>query len=57
MIRQVVITQELRIKSALDANGITIPFPIRTVDFGIEGGVGLGEVLGSLSGSRASRAA
>lgn len=47
----------MRIKSALDANGIAIPFPIRTVDFGIEGGVGLGEILDSLSDSRRSRAA
>lgn len=34
------------IKSAFDANDITIPFPIRTLDFGIVGGEGLSEHLG-----------
>lgn len=34
-----------KIKSAFDANKITIPFPIRTLDFGIEGGEKLNEVL------------
>lgn len=34
-----------RVKAAFDAADITIPFPIRTLDFGIEGGVPLGEVL------------
>ncbi len=34
-----------RIKTAFDANGISIPFPIRTVDFGIRGGVTLTEAL------------
>jgi small conductance mechanosensitive channel len=35
-----------RIKRALDEAGLTIPFPIRTVDFGADGvgGVGLGAV-------------
>lgn len=33
------------IKQAFDENGITIPFPIRTLDFGIEGGVSLDEML------------
>ena len=33
------------IKSAYDANDITIPFPIRTLDFGIKGGKTLTEVL------------
>ena len=33
------------IKSAFDANGITIPFPIRTIDFGIKGGKPLSEML------------
>lgn len=33
------------IKKAFDANDITIPFPIRTLDFGIEGGEKLNEVL------------
>lgn len=31
-------TAIMRIKAAYDANGITIPFPIRTLDFGIKGG-------------------
>jgi small-conductance mechanosensitive channel len=34
----------MRIKKAYDENGITIPFPIRTLDFGIKGGQTLGEV-------------
>lgn len=33
-----------KIKSAYDENGITIPFPIRTVDFGIKGGKTLSEM-------------
>lgn len=33
-----------RIKKAFDANGITIPFPIRTLDFGIKGGQKLSEM-------------
>ena len=32
------------IKSAFDQNGITIPFPIRTIDFGIKGGKTLSEM-------------
>lgn len=35
------------IKQAFDENDITIPFPIRTLDFGIRGGVPLSEELGS----------
>ncbi|MEM9556259.1 MAG: mechanosensitive ion channel domain-containing protein [Acidobacteriota bacterium] len=35
-----------RIKSLFDAEGITIPFPIRTLDFGIIGGEGLDVALG-----------
>ncbi|GAB2971772.1 mechanosensitive ion channel family protein [Mucilaginibacter puniceus] len=31
----------MRIKKAYDENDITIPFPIRTLDFGIKGGVSL----------------
>lgn len=31
----------MRIKEAFDAEGITIPFPIRTLDFGIKGGAPL----------------
>lgn len=34
-----------KIKRAFDQNDITIPFPIRTLDFGIEGGQKLNEVL------------
>ena len=35
----------IAIKSAFDENGIDIPFPIRTVDFGIKGGESLKEAL------------
>ncbi|QGY42308.1 mechanosensitive ion channel [Maribellus comscasis] len=34
-----------RIKSAYDKNDITIPFPIRTLDFGIKGGKTLSDVF------------
>ena len=34
-----------RIKAAFDEHGITIPFPIRTLDFGIEGGLALGKAI------------
>lgn len=34
----------IRIKKAYDANDIMIPFPIRTLDFGIKGGVSLSEM-------------
>lgn len=34
-----------RVRKAFAANDITIPFPIRTLDFGIEGGLPLSEVL------------
>ena len=37
----------MRIKAAFDANDITIPFPIRTLDFAPVGGDTLGSVLGS----------
>lgn len=33
------------IKKAFDKQGITIPFPIRTLDFGIKGGLPLGEAI------------
>jgi len=36
-----------RIKVAFDREGISIPFPIRTLDFGIEGGKTLQEMLGT----------
>lgn len=34
----------MMIKKAFDANNITIPFPIRTLDFGIKGGKALSEM-------------
>lgn len=34
----------MKIKKAYDAHNIVIPFPIRTLDFGIKGGKGLDEV-------------
>lgn len=34
----------IAIKKAFDKNEITIPFPIRTLDFGIKGGLQIGEV-------------
>jgi small conductance mechanosensitive channel len=35
----------LRIKEAFDAKGISIPYPIRTLDFGIKGGTALKEMM------------
>ncbi len=35
----------IAIKEAFDNNDITIPFPIRTLDFGIKGGEKLNEVM------------
>ena len=35
----------IALKQAFDENDVTIPFPIRTLDFGIKGGERLGEVL------------
>lgn len=35
----------IKIKQAFDNNDITIPFPIRTLDFGIKGGTSINEVL------------
>ncbi|HKI00931.1 MAG TPA: mechanosensitive ion channel [Thermoanaerobaculia bacterium] len=35
-----------RLKRAFDENGITLPFPVRTLDFGVRGGEKLSEVLG-----------
>ncbi len=34
----------MRIKKAYDENNITLPFPIRTLDFGIKGGIPLNEI-------------
>ena len=39
----------IRIKKAFDANDILIPFPIRTLDFGIKGGEKLTEQLQALN--------
>ncbi len=36
----------MKLKAAFDQNDITIPFPIRTLDFGIKGGVTLQENIG-----------
>ncbi|PRY10090.1 mechanosensitive ion channel-like protein [Pontibacter ummariensis] len=41
----------IRIKKAFDANDILIPFPIRTLDFGIKGGEKLNEQLRSVNAS------
>lgn len=35
----------IAVKKAFDAKGITIPFPIRTLDFGIKGGASLSDNL------------
>lgn len=35
----------IRIKKAFDAHGITIPYPVRTLDFNVKGGETLTEVL------------
>ncbi len=37
----------MRVKKALDEAGLTIPFPIRTLDFGVVGGERLDEILPS----------
>jgi len=39
----------MKLKSAFDNSAITIPFPIRTLDFGLKGGVTLSESLASNS--------
>ncbi len=44
----------LAIKAAFDSKGITIPFPIRTLDFGIKGGTRLDEMSGPLPVGKAS---
>lgn len=43
-----------RIKKAFDEHSITIPFPIRTLDFGIEGGRSLDHILAAGSGAKSS---
>jgi small conductance mechanosensitive channel len=47
----------MRIKQAFNENGITIPVPIRTLDFGIVGGEKLSDMLGngSAGGRRSTR--
>ncbi|MCC5907472.1 MAG: mechanosensitive ion channel [Balneolaceae bacterium] len=40
----------IRLKKAFDANDISIPFPIRTLDFGIKGGEKLDEMKFNLQG-------
>ncbi len=35
----------IRLKRAFDGAGITMPFPVRTLDFGVVGGINLNEVL------------
>lgn len=40
----------LRIKEAFDKNDITIPFPIRTLDFGIKGGETLSSMMADKKG-------
>lgn len=41
----------MNIKKAFDENDITIPFPIRTLDFGIKGGEKLSEMMNTKNGS------
>ncbi len=41
----------MAVKKAFDENGITIPFPIRTLDFGIKGGEALSEMEMHLASS------
>ena len=42
------------VKQAFDTAGITIPFPIQTLDFGIEGGADLAEMLSEQDGEGAA---
>ena len=42
----------IALKEAFDENGITIPFPIRTLDFGIKGGERLSEMPISISNKK-----
>jgi small conductance mechanosensitive channel len=39
----------VRLKKAFDEHGVTIPFPIRTLDFGIKGGEHVSEALSPLA--------
>lgn len=45
----------LRVKKAYDANNITIPFPIRTLDFGIKGGTPLNEMALQLADAKTKK--
>lgn len=45
----------MRIKKAFDENDITIPFPIRTLDFGIKGGEKLSEMDVNVLGSNKTK--
>lgn len=47
----------MRLKKAFDENDIMIPFPIRTLDFGIKGGERLATVLESKRGYASSKSA
>jgi small conductance mechanosensitive channel len=42
----------IRLKKAFDANGITMPFPTRTIDFGVKGGLTLAQSLAEARGTR-----
>lgn len=44
----------VRLKRAFDEHGITIPFPIRTLDFGVVGGTPLSEELTAVPGRGAT---
>jgi len=43
--REKIVNAIIRIKKAFDKNDITVPFPIRTLDFGIKGGKTLKEMM------------
>ena len=44
-----------RLKRAFDDHGITIPFPTRTLDFGVKGGESLSQMLEEAGAGRSSR--
>lgn len=48
--KKVVNEAVMKVKKAYDSNDIMIPFPIRTLDFGIKGGEKLNEVLDKQNG-------
>ncbi|MEQ9298635.1 MAG: mechanosensitive ion channel family protein [Cyclobacteriaceae bacterium] len=45
----------MAVKKAFDENGITIPFPIRTLDFGIKGGKTLSKMTLNTNGQETAR--